>query len=81
MQEFRRLSFVVSEARGTRIGGRLKALILTGKNKLAIDDFSMDEPLTPDDVRIQIKDVGICGSDVHYYLRKSPWFWATRPAE
>ena len=46
----------------------MKALILKGKNKLAIEDFSMDEPLTPDDVRIQIRDVGICGSDVHYYL-------------
>jgi len=46
----------------------MKALFLKSKNKLAIEDFSMDEPLTPDDVRIQIKDVGICGSDVHYYL-------------
>ncbi|MGA2615903.1 MAG: NAD(P)-dependent alcohol dehydrogenase [Spirochaetia bacterium] len=46
----------------------MKALLLKSKNKLAIEDFSMDEPLTPDDVRIQIKDVGICGSDVHYYL-------------
>ncbi len=46
----------------------MKALVLKGKNKLAIEDFSMDEPLTPEDVRIQIKEVGICGSDVHYYL-------------
>ncbi len=46
----------------------MKALVLQGKNKLAIEDFSMDEPLTPDDVRIQIRDVGVCGSDVHYYL-------------
>ena len=46
----------------------MKALVLQKKNKIAIEDFSMDEPLTPEDVRIQIKDVGICGSDVHYYL-------------
>jgi D-xylulose reductase len=46
----------------------MKALVLKAKNKLAIEDFSMDEPFTPDDVRIQIRDVGICGSDVHYYL-------------
>jgi D-xylulose reductase len=46
----------------------MKALVLKGKNKLAIEDFLMDEPFTLDDVRIQIKDVGICGSDVHYYL-------------
>jgi D-xylulose reductase len=46
----------------------MKALILKEKNKLAIQDFSIDEPLTQDDVRIKIKNVGICGSDVHYYL-------------
>lgn len=46
----------------------MKALVLKGKNKLAIEDFSMDEPLTPEDVKIQIREVGICGSDVHYYL-------------
>jgi D-xylulose reductase len=46
----------------------MKALVLKAKNKLVIEDFSTDEPLTPEDVKIQIKDVGICGSDVHYYL-------------
>lgn len=46
----------------------MKALILKEKNKLSIENFSMDEPLGPDDVRIGIKDVGICGSDVHYFL-------------
>lgn len=46
----------------------MKALVLKAKNKIAIEDFSIDEPLTPEDVRIQIKNVGICGSDVHYYL-------------
>ena len=45
----------------------MKALVLKEKNKLAIEDFSIEEPFTPDDVRIGIKDVGICGSDVHYY--------------
>lgn len=46
----------------------MKALILKTKNRVAIEDFSIDEPLTPDDVRIRIKDVGICGSDIHYFL-------------
>jgi len=46
----------------------MKALILKEKNKLAIEDFESDERLGPDDVRIGIKNVGICGSDVHYYL-------------
>ena len=46
----------------------MKALVLKEKNKLCVEDFQMDERLTPDDVRIQIRNVGICGSDVHYYL-------------
>jgi D-xylulose reductase len=46
----------------------MKALVLKEKNRLSIEDFQSDERLTADDVRIQIKDVGICGSDVHYYL-------------
>jgi D-xylulose reductase len=46
----------------------MKALMLKETRKLAIEDFQEDEPLTPRDVRIRIKNVGICGSDVHYYL-------------
>ena len=46
----------------------MKALILKEEKRLAIEEFSMDEPLGPDDVRIQIRKVGVCGSDVHYYL-------------
>jgi D-xylulose reductase len=46
----------------------VQALILKEKKKIAIEDFRSDETLAPDDVRIEIKNVGICGSDVHYYL-------------
>jgi D-xylulose reductase len=46
----------------------MQALVLKEKNKLAIEDFQAEECLGPDDVRIGIKDVGICGSDVHYFL-------------
>lgn len=46
----------------------MKALMLKEKNKLAVEDFSMNEALGPDDVRIAIKNVGICGSDIHYFL-------------
>ncbi len=46
----------------------MKALVLKEKNRLAIEDFQLEESLGPDDVRIGIKKVGICGSDVHYYL-------------
>jgi D-xylulose reductase len=45
----------------------MKALVLQDKNKLAILDLDFDEPLGPDDVRIKINTIGICGSDVHYY--------------
>jgi len=45
----------------------MKALVLKEKRKLAILDVSFDEKLGPDDVRIKIQTVGICGSDVHYY--------------
>jgi len=46
----------------------MKALVLQEKKKLAVQDIDLDEHLGSDDVRIQIKHVGICGSDVHYYL-------------
>ncbi len=45
----------------------MQALILERKNKLRLGDIAVDEPLGPRDVRIAIKTVGICGSDVHYY--------------
>lgn len=35
--------------------------------KLSLRDIDVNEPFTSRDVRIDIKSVGICGSDVHYY--------------
>jgi len=52
----------------TRLENTMKALVLKEKNKLAVEDFAIDEELSPSDVRIAIKRVGICGSDIHYYL-------------
>ncbi len=46
----------------------MKALVLEKKLELSIREFPVDETLGPDDVRIDIKRVGICGSDVHYFL-------------
>ena len=46
----------------------MKALVLKETNKLAIEDFQAERTLGPDDVRVGIKHVGICGSDVHYFL-------------
>mgnify|MGYP001251334352 CR=1 FL=1 len=45
----------------------MKALVLEEKNKLAIMDMDINETLGPDDVRIKMHTIGICGSDVHYY--------------
>lgn len=45
----------------------MPALILDEKRKLRLGDILIDESLGPDDVRIRIHTVGICGSDVHYY--------------
>jgi len=45
----------------------MKALVLETAKQLSIRDFEIEERLGPDDVRIAIHTVGVCGSDVHYY--------------
>lgn len=45
----------------------MKALVLEKKQSLSLRDFSIEETVGPDEVRIQIKACGICGSDIHYY--------------
>lgn len=45
----------------------MKALVLHGPGEISIDDINIDEQLGDKDVRIEIKTVGICGSDIHYY--------------
>ena len=45
----------------------MEALILEETKKLRLGDISLPESLGPRDVRIAIKTVGICGSDIHYY--------------
>ena len=44
-----------------------RALVLERQHELALRDIEMPAALGPDDVRIAIHTVGICGSDVHYY--------------
>ena len=44
-----------------------KALVLEEKLRLSLRDIAVDEPLGRRDVRIALKTVGVCGSDVHYY--------------
>lgn len=45
----------------------MKALVLEEKGKISYRDIDIQESVGPDDVRIKIHSVGICGSDVHYY--------------
>ena len=45
----------------------MDALVLESVERLAIRDFPIEERLGPRDVRIALRTVGICGSDIHYY--------------
>ena len=45
----------------------MEALILEETKKLRLGEFAITETLGPHDVRVAIKTVGICGSDIHYY--------------
>lgn len=45
----------------------MQALVLEKIGQLAIRDIDIYTELGPDDVRIAIRNVGICGSDIHYY--------------
>ncbi|NAZ36101.1 NAD(P)-dependent alcohol dehydrogenase [Rubellimicrobium sp. CFH 75288] len=45
----------------------MKALVLERQGVLAIRDADLPAELGPDDVRIRVHTVGVCGSDVHYY--------------
>lgn len=46
----------------------MKALFLDKKDRLSLRDAPLQQDLGTNDVRIKIANVGICGSDIHYYL-------------
>jgi D-xylulose reductase len=46
----------------------MRALVLESKGVLSLRDIDLPQNLGPDDVRIKMHTVGICGSDVHYYV-------------
>ena len=46
---------------------KAKALVLEKQRELSLRDIDLPDQLGPNDVRIRIHTVGICGSDVHYY--------------
>ena len=45
----------------------MKALVLEKQGALSLQDIDPPGPLGPDDVRVAINTVGVCGSDVHYF--------------
>ncbi len=45
----------------------MQALVLEKTKELSLRDIDIEETLGSHDVRIAIRNVGICGSDVHYY--------------
>lgn len=46
---------------------RMKAVVLEKKGSIVVKDMGIVGEMTPDSVRIRIRNVGVCGSDVHYY--------------
>jgi len=49
-------------------GDTMKALVLESTGNVSLRDMEIDEQLGPKDVRIRPLRIGICGSDIHYYL-------------
>lgn len=45
----------------------VRALVLERQNELALRDIELPQAIDPDDVKVEVHTVGICGSDVHYY--------------
>ncbi|MFD1490219.1 NAD(P)-dependent alcohol dehydrogenase [Ancylobacter vacuolatus] len=45
----------------------MQALVLEKKGELSLRDIDLPLEVGPDDVKISIHTVGVCGSDVHYY--------------
>ena len=46
----------------------MQALVLERTKELALRDIDLPLSVGPDDVKIAVHTVGVCGSDVHYYV-------------
>jgi hypothetical protein len=51
------------------------AAVLYGVNDMRFENFPLPERVPSGNVRIEIKAVGICGSDVHYWRKVSSLNW------
>ena len=47
----------------------MKAMMLTGIRQMEMKNISEPEIKNPDDVKIKMSVLGICGSDIHYYTQ------------
>jgi L-iditol 2-dehydrogenase len=47
----------------------MKAMMLTGIRKIELMDIPEPQVMNPDDVKIKMTVMGICGSDIHYYTQ------------
>lgn len=47
----------------------MKSMMLTGLRQIEMRDLREPVIIKPDDVKIKMSVVGICGSDIHYYTR------------
>ena len=58
----------------------MKALVLEKKLHLSLRDIELPAKVGPDDVKIKMHTVGICGSDIHYYEHGKIGQWnVTKP--
>src|SRR5664280_226154 len=47
----------------------MKAMMLTGIRKMEMKDIPEPQIINPNDVKIKMSVLGICGSDIHYYTQ------------
>jgi D-xylulose reductase len=45
----------------------MRALVLEKKGELTLREIDLPQNVGPNDVKIEVHTVGVCGSDVHYY--------------
>jgi L-iditol 2-dehydrogenase len=46
----------------------MKAMMLTGIRQMEMKEVKTPSLLDDRDVRIKMKTLGVCGSDIHYYV-------------
>jgi L-iditol 2-dehydrogenase len=55
--------------RRLKMAAVMKAVVLHKIDDLRLEEVPAPGPPGPDEVRVRVRNVGVCGSDVHYYKR------------